>query len=128
MVKDRDTFFNHYHNTSNNCAAQGANSNPPDLRCISYFKMCLDPPKIFGRAQPAKRSEDNNHNDRPVTRGEVYIKTLKNVLEKIATEDYDNASGPEQSDADAYRSHVTHPGASSLLSNYHVRMATLNKE
>ena len=80
--------------------------------------MCLDPPKIFGRAQPAKRSEDNNHNYCPVTRREVYIKTLKNVLEKVATEDYDDAPGSEQSDA----------GASSLLSNDHVRMATLNKE
>ena len=89
--------------------------------------MCLDPPKIFGRAQPAKRSEDNNHNYCPVTRGEVYIKTLKNVLEKVATEDYDDAPGSEQSDADAYRSHVTDPGTSSLLSNDHVRIATLDK-
>ena len=56
------------------------------------------------------------------------IQTFKNVLEKAATEDYYDASSSEQSDADAHRSHVTDPGASGLLGNDHVRMATLDKE
>ena len=89
---------------------------------------CWDPPEIFGRAEPAERSEYNNNNDRPVTGGEVHMKTFKNILEEVATEDDDDTAGPKEGDADAYRSHMTDPGAASLLGNDHVRMATLVEE
>ena len=56
------------------------------------------------------------------------MKTIKNILEEVATKDDDDTAGPKQSDADAYRSHMTDPGASSLLGNDHVRMSTLVKE
>ena len=56
------------------------------------------------------------------------MKTFKNILEEVATEDDDDTAGPKESDADAHRSHMTDPGASSLLGNDHVRMATLGKE
>ena len=56
------------------------------------------------------------------------MKTFKNILEEVATEDDDDTAGPKESDADAYRSHMTDPGASSLLGNDHVRMSTLIKE
>ena len=56
------------------------------------------------------------------------MKTFKNILEEVATEDDDDTAGAKQSDADAYRSHMTDPGASSLLGNDHVRMSTLVKE
>ena len=56
------------------------------------------------------------------------MKTFKNILEEVATKDDDDTAGAKQSDADAYRSHMTDPGASSLLGNDHVRMSTLIKE
>ena len=56
------------------------------------------------------------------------MKTFKNILEEVATEDDDDTAGPKESDADAHRSHMTDPGASSLLGKDHVRMATLFKE
>ena len=56
------------------------------------------------------------------------MESFKNILEEVATEDDDDTAGPKESDADAHRSHMTDPGAPSLLGNDHVRMATLVKE